>query len=970
MGFDFDAGNFGLGVLAGWATGYAVYRARDRIGAARKSLSQQADSAQELASSRADRRYVGDLIEFCQTSHLAGATINLSEILVEPQFIPAPELLQPLDEDADRTVFHVVPTVPDFPYLQAPYNVPGLTINELDNGDSAIALLGLPGSGRTTALQAIALWALGEVRFDPSADVIEHRLESEEAASKKDDALAKKVRERRQMEDIALDTLARQRGVDANALFRDGLRTGGTRLKQLAPVYAHFGNLNVDRREFGRKIDPAEPLLRAVQQHTGGITRRTLAPGFYSRLSEGKILLLLDGFDEVPAADQPRLLNWLDAYLEHYSQNFTIVTGPARGYGGLLRAGLAPVFLRPWNDVDTSTHANLWAEHWAQISGKRRRQAELFEDTMTLAHTGNRAQTPFDLAAKLWATYDAQDKTDYDTRMDHLIRAFLAKGDPDRLMQQLIAAAQLQLDAGYITAAGLEAALTGMPIPSAPAAAPIGEDDDDFSAFDLADEDAGEDYGDLFAEDGDEDDDFAADLDGADSEEDYGDLFGDEDDDEFGDDLDAVFDEDAPVELSGDDTLDDTPEVDETASSSTKEYQKIIQQFQDGGLLTAYRNGRYQFRHPLMAAYLASQVFKGAEETVLLDKALDPNWQDALAFAATHTPVDTVVEARMQAPLDVLQNTLLDTARWLGHCAGKPQWRAGVLRELGNMFVASNQYLVTRERVAAALISSRDRNALVVFAKSLRHPNPDVRRLACLGVGALQDVNSVDALTARLGDSDTDVQLAAGLALGAIGNEAALDEMWVTMTESTEELRQAVAETLAGMPDEGYPILYDAANGEDYMLRRAAVYGLRRIDKLWALMTVYRLSIEDDQWYVRSAAEAIFEAMKTGDAGQGVQHYPAVETIPWLRDWVMRMGLAGGIDTRGDSSVLLRRALEQGGPEIQLLSAINIGQMGFAAHTGVLYALLRNREPQVREAAFRALGDIQLHVGQSLPAPI
>ena len=41
-----------------------------------------------------------------------------------------------------------------------------------------------------------------------------------------------------------------------------------------------------------------------------------------------------------------------------------------------------------------------------------------------------------------------------------------------------------------------------------------------------------------------------------------------------------------------------------------------------------------------------------------------------------------------------------------------------------------------------------------------------------------------------------------------------------------------------------------------------------------------------------------------------------------------------------------------------------------AAYTGLLYASLRNREPQVREAAFRALGDIQLHIGQSLPSPM
>ena len=161
------------------------------------------------------------------------------------------------------------------------------------------------------------------------------------------------------------------------------------------------------------------------------------------------------------------------------------------------------------------------------------------------------------------------------------------------------------------------------------------------------------------------------------------------------------------------------------------------------------------------------------------------------------------------------------------------------------------------------------------------------------------------------------MQLAAGLALGAIGTEAALDEMWVTLTEGSEALRQAVAEAFASIPDEGYPILFDAAHAEDYMLRRAAVFGLRRISKILALVAVYRRSIEDDQWYVRSAAEAVFEAMQTGDTDKGIQNYPPVESIPWLRDWVMHLGQEAGAASRGDSSELLRRALEEGGPEIQ-----------------------------------------------------
>ena len=51
---------------------------------------------------------------------------------------------------------------------------------DLGKAGGMYALLGLPGSGRTTALQLIALYALGVVNFDPPDDVVVARLRAEE----------------------------------------------------------------------------------------------------------------------------------------------------------------------------------------------------------------------------------------------------------------------------------------------------------------------------------------------------------------------------------------------------------------------------------------------------------------------------------------------------------------------------------------------------------------------------------------------------------------------------------------------------------------------------------------------------------------------------------------------------------------------------------------------------------------------
>ena len=84
----------------------------------------------------------------------------------------------------------------------------------------------------------------------------------------------------------------------------------------------------------------------------------------------------------------------------------------------------------------------------------------------------------------------------------------------------------------------------------------------------------------------------------------------------------------------------------------------------------------------------------------------------------------------------------------------------------------------------------------------------------------------------------------------------------------------------------------------------------------------------------------------------------------------MGLGEEAGEAESGDSSQLLQKAMDSNEPDLQRLSAANMGQLGMAAYTGLLYKALRVRDDAVREAAFRALGDIQQHVGQGLPSPV
>lgn len=950
-GFNFSPESFIGGLAVGWGSAYALYRARHRVSKLMGAASGQNQG--DMSMRGTDSAYLTELVRYCQSNHLAGARANLTDLLVEPTFITAPSLAAPPDEEVVRDVFNVVPRIHDHPYLHANYNIETIRIEELDNGAESVAILGLPGSGRSTTLQAIALWALGQVDFTPPRDDVQERIEAEEAELK-DDERKRRVAERQQVETMAKQSLAKTRGDDDD----DEISTSrSTLLRGRVPILVNFNDIILRSRDYGRSVDPAEPIIRAAQHYVGPLTRRTMPRSLYERFEQGRTLLLLDGFDHLPPAERAAKLDWLRALRDIYPQTFIIVTGPATGYDGLVKAGLAPVFLRPMNDVSANRLVDRLTEHWPKIQGGRRAEApaQALQDD---AHNDIRARTAFDITIKTWGTFADPEKTHYDGWMRRVLSQFSSE-DLDDALPRLTELAALQLDEGLITVKRLEERATGIaPAEDTPIKRDTGILTDPENRLDDA-EDA------PFAEDPFVDDDPFADTD--DSDEDLDALFGDESDDNT---------ESAPAAATttSDDAADDDEPVEEEAEEAEpdsklgREYARLLANLTKAGLLTHFRGDRYRFRYSGFTDYLASLALSDLSAEEKQEKAISPAWNGAFALAALHTDIDDIVALRIDAPSDVLHNNLLEMATWLSYASSRLEWRSTILKKLGNMFVAPTQYRVARERIAAALIGTRDPGVLRVFSLGVTHPNPHVRLLSVLGLGAIRAEANIPDITSLLDDPVDDVKLAAALALGAIGTEPALEEMIVAFTTPNERIQQAIAEAFAAIPSEGYPVLYDAAQHTDMSLRRAAVFGLRRINTTWAMTSVYRRMLEDDQWYVRSAAEIAFGEMNYGDSANGPHLYPPVENITWLRDWIASLGDVAQQTTTPDQ--FLPKAMQEANPELQELAAANIGQLAQVKDISLLYTALRHRDSRVREASHRALADLQAKTGQPLPAPV
>src|SRR5579859_1948593 len=876
----FDFASFLIGFVVAAVLGYVLFRMRDRITSLRQAAESQAGATRKFITNSSEVRYYNDLLKTLGSYHVAGDVVDLAEIYVEPRFLRAYE---PVDPESEKTgVFHVIPVIPDLPTSYAPYNLETLSVHDLRAGETHLALLGLPGSGKSTALALIGLIATGQIGVE-SIDVMSDEIYADETKDMSPVEREKFIQQRRETQQRAIEHLqqAKQRDTD-----KADTSHSMAAFDQLMPILVHLRDIDLLPESFGgqtaqpagdksadkaakpttKALDPAEPLVKAMQRRANPITASTLPRMVYNRLTAGTCLVLIDGYEELAPQERAEKLVWLREFLAIYPNNFVVVTGPAVGFDPLLNAGLTPIYLRVWNDADYSRFVNRFAAAWPTIAGTARKPAPApDEQIMRRVMTANRGRLPLDVLLKVWAAFSG-DEQDVGRLgwYDAYIRRRLGTAEIRPLLDRV--AAEILDHQG----------------------APVSRD----RIKELA----------------------AADR---------------------------------KVASNLDDTLN-----------------KLLNQSR---LMVNWPGNGYTFSHPLITAFLASETLGSADPATLSVALANPAWDEAFGFAAIKLPMTEAVTQRLGTSPDLLYSGLFSLVNWLPDGAPNAPWRAEVFKRLTAALLTPNQFPVIRERAMAALVASRDKNILFILRQALRSTDPEVRRLACVGLGALGETDAIKDLGPMLTDGTPDVQLAAGMALGAIGTEAALETMVGGLLEGDQTLRQAVAEALAAVPGEGHAILRDGVTSPDMLVRRAAVFGLSRIKAAWALSLLYRALLEDAEWFVRNAAEEAFRQAE-GLESEGALRQPEADALPWLISWTAKKG--EGVPAGQNARQVLIRVLQEGEPPDRIAAAQTLANLGHVPALKPLYNALRDKDDQVRAAVYASLGTIQTRVGERFPAVV
>ncbi len=392
----------------------------------------------------------------------------------------------------------------------------------------------------------------------------------------------------------------------------------------------------------------------------------------------------------------------------------------------------------------------------------------------------------------------------------------------------------------------------------------------------------------------------------------------------------------------------------------------LVEKMTISGLLVRHDDQCLRFVHPVLLGYLAGRALSayGGAETL----ARQPDWLGkdlALRYLAIYGDASAAVDILLQQPDPLFQRPMLRIARWLRDVPHQAPWRSKVMAALARLLQAEGQPLGLRGQAMAGLALSGDSGVGPLFRQSLQR-SPDLALLAALGSGLLRDSKAVDPLSALLTSENPLLRRAACLALVAIDTPAALEAVGRALLTGDDDLRRAAAEALANDCVEGYATLKDGATFNDLLVRRAATYGLARVQEPWALELLQTIQIHDQQWIVRSAATQVLET-KTYEKDLRI---PRPLTPPWQSQWLIEFaGQQGrGISPGTLPTELLLQALKEGNRDQRLAALAYLRYLPEESAIQHLLAALQDQEVEIREAVYQVLSEMTAS-GVTIPQP-
>ena len=703
------------------------------------------------------------------------------------------------------------------------------------------------------------------------------------------------------------------------------LRTARERERNRLPVWVGLGLLDLSRVEAEIKHALVEPILGCLTGSLRGIVARPSESLVRSQIIQGRCLLLLDGLDVLGPDTRQRALDWLQKLRRTYPENVLIVTGAPEEYGSLWKAGFSPLLLDGLGPRQASRLVQKWESLRDEVETDARK-AQLataktaFEAEMARAKKEGHpppVEGEFALPGAperlpgVLSTWRAGRRPGV-MPIDVALAALLWREQDDVPQTSLARHAHLVLKALDRIPDSLLA-----PPQWARALASV--------AWTMLNEGRQRAHR-----------------------------------TEFEVPIAGILAELAPVQ----------PEAGEGEAKKAHQQPDLSRQARavlDGllrtdDLLVAAGHGNIEFTHPTFQNYLAAQhAARNELAEQMVAHVQDPRWQDVIGFYSALANVTPLVMERLKVHDDLFRAGFLAAADWMvASSEVDHRLRGGVLAELAQVFLDPSQSTALRRQAARAIAEVGDRGTLHLFGQALRHTDPHVRRLGVWALAQMGDIKLAEGLLYALSDADLAVRVEALYALVALGGERLIEGLVRGLQDEQELPRRVAAEGLASAGDEGFELLKEAAKSDDIHIRRAAAYGLGAVAEPWARAIVERMSTEDKEWYVRSAAIETLEKAQAGPPRILIEP-PRLENEAWLVTWAAQQAM--GVGTREAAVKVALRAVQEGDWQLKLAGADGLRATGDVEVVSSLSDALADADILVREDAYVALYEIARRAG-------
>jgi len=669
------------------------------------------------------------------------------------------------------------------------------------------------------------------------------------------------------------------------------------------PFFLHVADLYL-KGDSTNERNLLNPIIEAVSIQAGMLDLARF-PGMTQRaFSDGRALLLMDGLDELAPDGQNEIIIYLKALLKTFPKTQVVTTGLAEHLDGLVALNFVPLAVMPWNQTQRDNFTAKWGQLWMQTVALE-----------SWAQSDNELENIDPILLNSWMNTDNENLSPLELTLK-LWAGYagdsLGPGVLNAIATHIRRLAPVGTPRAALETLGMQAVIEAQPVFDARGAREW------VKTFE-------------------------------------------------------------PVEETNTDQHGETEEIPEgenqkiesrSKSKKKEQVQKptsgLLGKMQDSGLLTAHVNNRMRFIHPVIGGYLAGYAMTNYNaEEIILEQS---DWEGkllAIQFLAAHRDVTQLTDSYIHATSMPLHQLLFTAARWLKYAPAEAAWRGKVFTKLIEVLQTEGIPLTLRAQAVAALVQSGDPNVAVLFRQFMKTTSFGLLQLVSLGSGALKDTKAIEQLSDALNAPSARAQRAACLALVAIGTGKAMEAVAQALLQGNEEVRQFAAEAMANDPVEGQAMLKEGLSLDDILLRRAVIFGLKRVKENWAIQMLENIQIDDAEWVVRNAASEALESMASSNL-QVLRPLPAPSEASWLIEFAGKQGT--GIPPGSPATDILLAAFNSNEIEEQLAALPYLKQTPTEGIVSSFYHAMYTDDSVLREAVYVALCELAA-CGTNLPDP-